>query len=307
MPENDIAVAEEVRAALADGGAVVALESSLIANGLPHPDGVETGLSAAAAVRGAGAVPATVALIGGTIRVGLEAEDLDRLGAQGAAKCAARDIAALVAAGRDGGTTVSATARIAAACGIRFFGTGGIGGVHRRFGGADEPLDVSADLPEFARAPVAVVSSGAKAILDLPATMEMLETLGVPVVALGDGRLPAFYAADSGLRVPHTVADAAGAARLAAAHWRLRGAGGLLICNPPPADVAMSRERQEELVGQALAAARQQGIRGAAVTPFVLAEIRRLSDDETLTINKALVIENARLAARIAVEFCRLP
>ena len=299
MPE-DIELSPEVARALAEGRPLVALESSLIAHGLPADEAAPTGRAAEAAVRESGAVPATVAVLGGRIRVGPDDAAMARLAGGQAAKAGARDLGVLIATGADAGTTVSATARIAAAVGIRVFATGGIGGVHRRFGAAGEAADVSADLPELARSRVAVVAAGAKMILDLPQTLELLETLGVPVIGFGTDRFPAFYTADSGLGVAHRVDDVATLARALRAHWRLNDTGAL-VCQPPPADVALPADEAEELVDAALAEAHEAGIAGPAVTPFVLSAMRRLSGGRTLEANKALVLANAALGGRLAV------
>jgi len=294
--------APEVADALAAGRPVVAMESSLIAQGLPQPHGVETARAAAAAIRREGALPATVAVLDGVIRVGLDGDQLARLAAGPALKSGARDLPLAVATGADAGTTVSATVRVAAALGIRLFATGGIGGVHRRLDPAvAAPADVSADLPELARGQVAVVATGAKSILDLPATLELLETLGVPVIGYATDRFPAFYAADSGLPVPHRLDDAAACARFLQVHWSLAGAGGALICQPPPAASAMAADEMAALVDRALADAAAEGVSGQQVTPFLLARMRELSGNRTLTVNMDLVVENAALAARLAV------
>jgi pseudouridine-5'-phosphate glycosidase len=252
-------------------------------------------------VRAAGAVPAGVALLDGRIRIGLAEGELERLAREPAAKCGARDLAGCLAGGGNAGTTVSATARLAALCGIRVFATGGIGGVHRRPPDQPEaPADVSADLPELARSPVAVICAGAKSILDLPATLEMLETLGVPVLGAGTDCFPAFYAADSGLSVAQRL-DAVGALAAAAqAHWALGGAG-LLVCQPPPEADALAAAELETMTGEALVRAVREGVRGGAVTPFVLAELRRLSGGRTLAVNRSLVTANAALGGRLAV------
>jgi len=300
LPE-DIELSPEVARALADGRPLVALESSLIAHGLPVDEAAPTGRAAEAAVRKSGAVPATVAVLGGRIRVGLDDAAMARLAGGQAAKAGARDLGVLVATGADAGTTVSATARIAAAVGIRVFATGGVGGVHRRFGGAaGEAADVSADLPELARSRVAVVAAGAKMILDLPQTLELLETLGVPVIGFGTGRFPAFYTADSGLGLAHRVDDVATLARALRVHWGFNDAGAL-VCQPPPADVALPADEAEALVDAALSEAHEAGIAGPAVTPFVLSAMRRLSGGRTLETNKALVLANAALGGRLAV------
>lgn len=293
-------ISDEVGAALAAGRAVVALESSLIAQGLPVPHNLETASAAEGAVRAEGAVPATVAIDGGQLLVGAPLSVLERLAdpASGAAKAASRDLAPLLAAGRLASTTVSATMRIAAIAGIRLFATGGIGGVHR---GAATSFDVSSDIDELAATGLAVVCSGAKSILDLAATLELLETRRVPVIGLGVDELPAFYSTSSGLPVPHRVDTPAAAAALIALHLALPGSGGILIVQPPPADLAIPPGDVAAWIEAATAEATGQGIRGGAVTPFVLGRVAELSDGRTLRTNIGLIVGNARMAARIAV------
>lgn len=300
MLSDMIDLAPEVTDVLAAGRPVVALESSLIAHGLPADVAAVTGQAAEAEVRAAGSVPATIAVIAGRIRVGITAGEMEALARTGAAKAGARDLGFIAVNGGAAGTTVSATARIAAQVGIRVFATGGIGGVHRRMPGpAGAVADVSSDLLELARSPVAVVAAGAKSILDLPQTLELLESLGVPVLGYGTERFPAFYTADSGLQLTHHVDDVATLARGLDVHWQLNDTG-VLVCQPPPADVAMTGDEVEVLVEQSLAAAAAAGIGGPAVTPYALAEMRRLSAGRTLTVNRALVLANAGLGGRLA-------
>lgn len=295
-----LAVSDEVAAALAARGAVVALESSLIAQGLPAPHNLETARAAEAAVREEGAVPATVAVDAGRVVVGAAADLLERLGdpSHAPAKAASRDLGPLLAARRLAATTVSSTMRAAHAAGIACFATGGIGGVHR---GAATSWDVSSDIDELAATPVAVVCSGAKSILDLPATLELLETRRVPVVGYGTDRLPAFLSPDAGLAVQHRVDDAEAAAAVVSAHLALPGAGGLLIVQPPPRDVAIPADEVDAWIGEAVAAAARAGVSGGAVTPYVLAHVAAASQGRTLRANVALIVNNARTAARIAV------
>jgi pseudouridine-5'-phosphate glycosidase len=295
-----LVVSEEVRAALDAGSAVVALESSLIAQGLPSPHNIETALAAEAAVRGEGAVPATVAIDAGHLLVGVTTEVLERLAdtRNASAKAASRDLGPLLAAGRLASTTVSATARAAQWAGIELFATGGIGGVHR---GAGTSFDVSSDIDELAATQVAVVSSGAKSILDLAATIELLETRRIPVIGLGVDELPAFYAASSGLHLSHNVDTPRQAANAIGAHFGIPGSGGILFVQPPPADVAMPADALEGWIATAVAAAEELGIRGGSVTPFVLARVADASGGRTLRANVALVVNNARAAAQIAV------
>ena len=286
-----------VERALAAGWPVVALESTLICHGLPRPRNLELGRAVEAAVRAEGAEPATIAIVDGIIRVGLDADTLVRLAqADGVVKCSPRDLALVMATGGMGATTVAGTIRIAAGAGIRVMATGGIGGVHR---GGESSLDVSADLYELARTGVAVVCSGAKIILDLPRTMEVLETLAVPVVGYRCASLPAFYARDSGLPVPE-LDNVPALAELVRAQAELGWPSGIVVANPPPAELALPLEQLERWIAQAAADAQAQGIGGKDTTPFLLAALARLSDGRTVTLNEALVLDNARVAARLA-------
>lgn len=295
-----LVVGAAVAAALEAGEPVVALESSLIAHGLPAPHNLETALAAEAAVTEGGAVPATVAIEGGRLIVGAGRATLEQLAdpANVAAKAASRDIGPLIAAGRLAATTVSATIRAAHLAGIRVFATGGIGGVHR---GAASSFDVSGDVDELAATPVAVVCSGAKSILDLPATLELLETRRVPVLGYGVDELPAFYATSSALRLPQRVDGPEAAASAIGAHLAIPGAGGILLVQPPPADVAIPAEEVDGWIGDALDDAASRGITGGAVTPHLLGHLARASSGRTLRVNVELIVANARTAARIAV------
>jgi pseudouridine-5'-phosphate glycosidase len=299
MTPDWLDVSDEVRSALADGRAVVALESSLIAQGLPVPHNLETALAAEAAIRESGAVPATAALEGGRLVVGADHALLERLAdpQREVAKAASRDIGPLLAAGRLASTTVSATMRAAHLAGIAVFATGGIGGVHR---GASASYDVSSDIDELAATPVAVVSAGAKSILDLPATLELLETRRVPVVGFGVDELPAFYSTTSGLRLPHRVDTPEAAAATISAHRSIPGAGGILLVQPPPAALAIDRDQVDGWIADALADAERAGIGGGAVTPHLLGFLARASGGRTLAVNIGLIVGNARLAGRIA-------
>lgn len=288
----------EVAAARAEGRAVVALESTIITHGMPWPGNLETARAVEAAVRDEGAVPATVAVMGGRIRVGLSEEDLAALArARDVAKLSRADLAVCLARGDLGATTVAATMIAARLAGISVFATGGIGGVHR---GAEESFDISADLRELAQTPVSVVAAGAKAILDLPKTLEVLETLGVPVIAVGQDAFPAFWSRDSGLAAPLRM-DAP--AEIARAH-RMRAAlglpGGQLVANPIPPEAEIPSEVLEPLVARAQDAAEAEGIRGKAVTPYLLQRLFEMTEGRTLEANIALVLNNARFAARIA-------
>ncbi|QYK51965.1 MAG: pseudouridine-5'-phosphate glycosidase [Anaerolineales bacterium] len=287
----------EVSRAILNGQPVVALESTVITHGLPRPQNLELAQSLEAIVRQAGAIPATIAVIDGELCVGLDAAQLEALASNPQVrKLSSRDLAAAVAQKASGGTTVAATLRIAASTRIRVFATGGIGGVHR-----GSQWDVSADLPELARQPLVLVCAGAKAILDLPATLEQFETLGVPVVGYGTNAYPAFYSVDSGLATSNRVEDAAGAAALARTHWQL-GGGGVLLAAPPPAESAIPRDEVEGWIVQAQAETDAQGIRGQAVSPFLLARVAELSGGRSLQANLALLKNNAKIAAEVAKE-----
>jgi len=287
-----IRLADEVRQTLAAGGAVVALETTLVAHGFPPGEGVEVGLESERQLRAAGAVPATVGILDGEVRVGLTADELARFGPD-ARKAGPRDLAAARVQGAVGATTVGGTLAVARAVGIRVLATGGIGGVHRGF---PHPPDVSADLAQLARTPALVVSAGAKSLLDVPATAELLESLGVPVLGFRTDTLPLFYAAAAGPPVSARVESAKEAARIAEAHWRLGGAG-LLLGRAPDEPL----EDVEPLIDEALAAAATVGVSGQAVTPFVLAHLHRESGGRTESANRALVAQNARLAGEVAV------
>jgi pseudouridine-5'-phosphate glycosidase len=287
-----IRLADEVREALARGGAVVALETTLVAHGFPPGEGVEVGLESERQVRAAGAVPATVGVLDGEVRVGLTEDELTRF-VPDARKVGPRDLASAVVQGAVGATTVGGTLAVARAAGIRVLATGGIGGVHRGF---PQPPDISADLGQLARTPAVVVSAGVKSLLDVPATAELLETLGVPVLGFRVDTLPLFYAAAGGPPVSARVESAEEAARVADAHWRLGGAG-LLLGRPPDEPL----DDVEPLIEEALTAAATAGVSGQAVTPYVLAHLHRESGGRTEAANKALVAQNARLAGEVAV------
>ena len=291
-------LSEEVEAALREGRAVVALESTVIAHGLPRPLNLETARRLERAVRGRGAVPATVAVIGGELRVGLEEAELERLAyGDGVRKVSRRDLAVAVAQGLDGATTVAGTLWVAARAGVKVFATGGIGGVHR---GALP--DVSADLPELARTPMTVVCSGAKSVLDLPATREWLETHGVCLVGYGCDEMPAFYTRRSGLPVDARADSPADAARLARARDALGLEASLVVCVPVPAEAEVDARLADEWLAEAISEAEGRGVRGRELTPFLLAHMARRSGGATLRANVALLEENARVAADIAVE-----
>lgn len=287
----------EVAAAQAEGRAVVALESTIITHGMPWPQNVETALALEAVVRAEGAVPATIAVLDGRLTAGLEAGALERLGrAKGVVKASRRDLAPLIVQGGTAGTTVAATMAIAARAGIAVFATGGIGGVHR---GAEASFDISADLIELGRTPVAVVSAGAKSILDIPKTLEVLETQGVPVIGYRTAAFPAFFTPESGEAVDHVCDSAEQIAAVIAAHFGL-GGGGLLIANPIPAEAALEREAIETRILEALGEASAQGVSRKEVTPFLLRRVLELTEGRSLAANVALVRNNAALGARIA-------
>ena len=290
-------VSPPVAGALAAAAPVVALESTLIAHGLPFPLNLDTAREMMDTIERGGAVPALVAVLDGRIRVGLDASGLERIaGGDRIAKSGAREIPLLVATGASGATTVAGTMFCARLAGIEVFATGGIGGVHL---GASSTFDVSADLYELARTPVAVVCSGAKSILDVAATLEKLESLGVPVVGLATDRFPAFHVRDSGHAAPHAVRDAAEAARVAASVLAF-GRTGVVIANPVPAPDAMESAAVERLVAQAERRARASNITGKALTPFLLDALAESSGGATLRTNRALLVDNARVAAEVA-------
>lgn len=298
MTHPDLDIAPQIAEALAQGDAVVALESTIIAHGMPYPGNLDTARALEATVRAEGAVPATIAVLGGRLKAGLREHDLERLArSPDMAKASVRDLPMLIAQRRDGATTVAATMRIAAMAGIRVFATGGIGGVHR---GAELTGDVSADLTELAHSPVAVISAGAKAILDLPRTLEMLETLSVPVIGYRCDEFPAFYSRGSGLPVPARADSPEEVAAILAARWRLSPEGGALIANPIPDTDEIPAARIETHIAAALQEARNRGIGGKEVTPFLLAHLRDLTAGESQRSNVALALNNARLGAEIA-------
>jgi pseudouridine-5'-phosphate glycosidase len=300
----------EVAAALASGRPVVALESTIISHGMPYPQNVETALAVEAVVREAGAVPATIAILGGRLKAGLDESQIGTLGIRGpeVVKASRRDLPRLAASSEgpapiDGATTVAATMIVAAMAGIRVFATGGIGGVHR---GAESSFDISADLEELAATGVAVICAGAKSILDLPKTLEYLETKGVPVIGYRCDEFPAFYTPRSGLRLEERADDAAEIARRIHAKWALGLGGGVVIANPVPAAQAMDKTVIDAAIETALNESRRLGVKGKEVTPFLLAKVKELTDGDSLESNIALVLNNARLAGAIAVEYSKL-
>ena len=297
-------VSPDVADALLAGGPVVALESTLISHGLPYPQNVAVARASEAAVRASGATPATVAIHGGRILVGLDDAALEALATAPAGsvlKAARPSLAGALAGGGWAATTVSATMIAAHAAGIRVFATGGIGGVHHGAFGAQATLDVSSDLEELARTPVAVVCAGPKAILDLPMTLEYLETRGVPVVAIGQDEVPGFYSTSSGVQAPHVVADVAEAARLVGTHLGLGLGSGILLCTPLPGAVALPLADARVAIERALAEADAAGIHGPATTPWLLARIAELTNGASIRANTALIENDARIAGLIAV------
>ncbi|MCB0995835.1 MAG: pseudouridine-5'-phosphate glycosidase [Acidimicrobiales bacterium] len=303
--DGPLRISDEVRAALSDGRPVVALESTIVTHGMPHPHNLETALSVEQTVRDRGAVPATIAIIEGKLVVGVAGGDLERLAWAGhaAAKASRRDVAAQVATGGTAGTTVATTMLIAAMAGIEVFATGGIGGVHR---GAELTFDISADLLELASTPVTVVCAGAKSILDIPKTLEVLETNGVPVLGFGTDEFPAFFARSSGQRVDYRFDDADGVARLVATQRGLGLRAGVLVANPIPEADALDPEIIDAIIDDAVAEAEATGVEGKELTPFLLARIVERTDGASLVANIALVHNNAGVGADIAGALCAL-
>jgi len=289
----------EVAAAIARGAPVLALESTIVAHGLPWPDNLDIGRELEAAAREAGAVPATIAVFDGAAQIGLSDAQLERLAreAHGFVKAGAADLPAIISRGVNAATTVSATATLAARAGIRVFATGGIGGVHR-----GDALDISSDLTTLARTQIAVVSAGAKAILDLPRTLEVLETLGVLVIGYGTHEFPAFYTPYSGLRLEHRCDAVEELARVLRARWAL-DQGGVLIANPIPEEAALPAAQIESSIAEALALAARDGVSGKALTPFLLSELARTTGGASVRANRALALNNVRVGAALAKAF----
>ena len=297
-------ISPEVKAALEAGKPVVALESTIISHGMPYPKNVETALLVEQTLRDNGAVPATIAVIGGRLKAGLSKEEIEYLGktGRGVAKASRRDLPALVARGADGATTVTTTMIIAHMAGIQVFATGGIGGVHR---GAETTMDISADLEELAQTPVMVVCAGAKSILDLGLTLEYLETKGVPVIGYGTEELPAFYTRKSGFGVDYRVDSPEELAAMFAAQRDLGYKGGMLVTNPIPEEYAMPKDVIDAAIEQALRECREQGVHGKETTPFLLARVVELTGGDSLESNIQLVLNNARVAARTAAALAK--
>ncbi|MBM6402719.1 pseudouridine-5'-phosphate glycosidase [Phycicoccus sp. CSK15P-2] len=298
-PHPALAVAPEVAEAIAEGRPVVALESTIISHGMPYPQNVTMAREVEAVVRDAGAVPATIAVLGGRPTVGLSADELELLGSDpGVRKVSVRDLGHVVATGGHGATTVASTMRLAGLAGIEVFVTGGLGGVHQ---GAESSMDVSADLTELSRTRVAVVSAGVKSILDIGRTLEMLETLGVPVVGLATDEFPSFFSRSSGLPVPMRLDTAEQVAAMVRATWDLGLESGVAVANPVPAEDEMAPADIDDVIRQALADADAAGVVGKDITPYLLGRIVELSDGRSLATNIALVKHNARVGAAVAV------
>lgn len=297
--QQHLKISAPVQKALQEGKAVVALESTIISHGMPYPQNVQTALEVERIVQQAGAVPATIAILGGKLCVGLSPSEIDYLGKKGLAvtKASRRDIPVLIARGQDGATTVAATMILAALAGIRVFATGGIGGVHR---GAATTMDISADLEELAATPVLVVCAGAKSILDLGLTLEYLETKGIAVVGYGTEELPAFYTRNSGFKVDYRIDTADEIARIFAAKLDIGIPGGMLVTNPIPAQYAMDAGEINAVIEQAVAEAEQKGVKGKDITPYLLDKIQQITSGKSLEANIQLVYNNARLASEIA-------
>ena len=295
----------EVAEAIANGKPVVALESTIISHGMPYPQNVETALNVERIIRENGAVPATIAIIGGRLKAGLTAEEIEYFGKKGQAihKASRRDLAVLCARGEDGATTVTTTMIIAHMAGIKIFATGGIGGVHR---GAETTMDISADLEELGQTPVMVVCAGAKSILDLGLTLEYLETKGVPVIGFGTKELPAFYTRQSGFGVDYRIDTAQELAKAFKVQNELGFKGGMLVANPIPEEYAMPLDTINAAIDQAIAECNEKGIKGKETTPFLLARVAELTGGNSLASNIRLVYNNAKVAAQTAVHYCNM-
>ncbi len=299
-----LSISPEVQEALKAGKPVVALESTIISHGMPYPQNVETALKVEQTIRENGAVPATIAVIGGQLKAGCTPEEIEYLGKKGQAviKASRRDLPVLIARKADGATTVTTTMIIAAMAGIRVFATGGIGGVHR---GAQQTFDISADLEELAQTPVMVVCAGAKSILDLGLTLEYLETKGVPVIGFGTEELPAFYTRHSGFKVDYRIDTPEELAAAFKAKMDCGLKGGMLVTNPIPEEFSMPKEVIDQAIEQALREMDEAGIHGKQCTPFLLAKVKDLTGGESLASNIQLVLNNARLAAKTAKALCK--
>ena len=304
MTSPSLHITDEIKKALASGAAIVALESTIISHGLPYPENVSIARAIEQMVRDNGAIPATIAILDGKIKIGLSASDLEKLAHPDSTviKVSRRDIGSVIARKANGATTVASTMIFAEMAGISVFATGGIGGVHQ---GAETDFDISADLPELGRTNVAVVSAGPKAILDLPLTMEYLETHGVPVIGYGTDELPAFWSRQSGIALNDRADTPEEIAAIMKTKWALGLTGGLMIANPVPEADEIKAEALSGIIAQALDNARNKGVTGKAITPFLLDWIRQKTDGKSLATNRALVMNNAKVAAQIAVAYAK--
>ena len=304
MTSPSLHITDEIKKALTSGTAIVALESTIISHGLPYPENVSIARAIEQMVRDNGAIPATIAILDGKIKIGLSASDLEKLAHpdSNVIKVSRRDIGSVIARKANGATTVASTMIFAKMAGISVFATGGIGGVHQ---GAETDFDISADLPELGRTNVAVVSAGPKAILDLPLTMEYLETHGVPVIGYGTDELPAFWSRQSGIAVTDRADTPEEIAAIMKTKWALGLTGGLMIANPVPEADEIKAEALSGIIAQALDNARNKGVTGKAITPFLLDWIRHKTDGKSLATNRALVMNNAKVAAQIAVAYAK--
>ena len=303
MGNKYLDVNPEVAQAISEGKPVVALESTIISHGMPYPQNVETALAVEKIIRDNGAIPATIAILGGRLKAGLTPEEIEYLGktGTGVTKASRRDLPILVAKGMDGATTVTTTMMIAHMAGIQFFATGGIGGVHR---GAQTTMDISADLEELANTPVMVICAGAKSILDLGLTLEYLETHGVPVIGFGTKELPAFYTRKSGFAVDYELDTPVELAKAFEVQRELGLSGGMLVTNPIPEEYSMDPDVINEAIDEAIEASEEAGIHGKETTPFLLAKVKDLTGGDSLDSNIRLVYNNAALAAKTAVAYC---
>lgn len=304
MMQDYLSITPEIEEAIKAGKPVVALESTILSHGMPFPQNMKFAHKVEEIVRAEGAIPATTAIIGGKLKVGLTSEELDLMcKGEGVGKVSRRDVAVYLATGKTGATTVATTMMIAAMAGIKVFATGGIGGVHR---GATETMDISADLQELANTPVAVVCAGAKSLLDLGLTLEYLETFGVPVLGLRTDDFPAFYCRSSGFKLDYNAATEAEVAKIAKTKWDLGLKGGLVIGNPIPEEYALDYDEMEKVIVKALELAKEQGIHGKDTTPFLLSHIKDMTEGVSFASNLQLAYNNAKAASKIAVELAKL-
>lgn len=304
MMQDYLSITPEIEEAIKAGKPVVALESTILSHGMPFPQNMEFAHKVEEIVRAEGAIPATTAIIGGKLKVGLTSEELDLMcKGEGVGKVSRRDVAVYLATGKTGATTVATTMMIAAMAGIKVFATGGIGGVHR---GATETMDISADLQELTNTPVAVVCAGAKSLLDLGLTLEYLETFGVPVLGLRTDDFPAFYCRSSGFKLDYNASSEAEVAKIAKTKWDLGLKGGLVIGNPIPEEYALDYDEMEKVIVKALELAKEQGIHGKDTTPFLLSHIKDMTDGVSFASNLQLAYNNAKAASKIAVELAKL-